>query len=350
MTLQSLGWSAFFEVHLQNTPSRPCRVVSEGTDLFLVHDGVREVLASPRGRLRNQPGFPPVVGDWVLVECADDDRYVVESILQRRTAIVRKQAGAHASAQMLAANVDRVLLVTSMNQDFSVRRLERYLTLIWESGATPIIVLTKADLVTDVGPFRCEAEKCSLGFPVLCISSVSGNGISELRSSLVAGETVVLLGSSGVVKSTLVNVLAGADVRETGSVREKDGTGRHATTDRHLVRLPSGVLLIDTPGLREVQLWASDTAVAQTFPEISGLAIHCRFRDCQHEGEPGCAVVAGIATGQIDVDRLDSLRRLRRELDHLDRRSDPLSALQYKSKIKRIMRAQEQQQRHRTKL
>lgn len=349
MTLQSFGWSAFFEAHLENTASRPCRVVSEGTDLFLVHDGEREVFAVPRGRLRNQPDFPPVVGDWVLVECADDGRYVVESVLPRHTAIVRKQAGSRASAQVLAANVDRVVLVTSMNQDFSVRRLERYLTLVWESGATPIIVLTKADLVTDVGPFRREAEKCALGFPVLSISSVSGEGIGELRSLLVAGETVVLLGSSGVGKSTLVNVLGGDRVRETRSVREKDGKGRHATTDRHLIRLPSGVLLIDTPGLREVQLWASDTAVAQTFPEIFALAIHCRFRDCQHEKEPGCAVVAGISTGQITVDRLDSLRRLRRELDHLDRQSDPLSALQHKSKIKRIMRAQEQEQRRRTK-
>ena len=349
MTLQSLGWSAFFEGHLQNTSARPCRVVSEGTDLFLVHDGVREVFASPRGRLRNQPGFPPVVGDWVLVESADDHRYVVESILERRTAIVCKQAGSHPSAQVLAANMDRVLLVTSMNQDFSVRRLERYLTLIWESGATPIIVLTKADLATDVGRFRREAEKCALGFQVVCISSVSGDGISELRSSLVVGETIALLGSSGVGKSTLVNVLGGAEVRETRSVRERDGKGRHATTDRHLVRLPSGVLVIDTPGLREVQLWASDTAVAQTFPEISELAIHCRFRDCQHQGEPGCAVVSGIGSGQIDADRLDSFRRLRRELEHLDRQSDPLSAMEHKSKIKRIMRAQEQQQRHRTK-
>jgi len=349
MTLQSLGWSAFFEAHLRNTPSHPCRVVSQSTDLFLVHDGVREVFASLRGRLRNQPGFPPVVGDWVLVESAHNDRYVVESILARRTAIVRKQAASHPSAQVLAANVDCVLLVTSMNQDFSVRRLERYLTLVWESGARPIIVLTKADLVTDVGPFRREAEKCAFGFPVFCISNLSGDGIDELRSSLVAGETVVLLGSSGVGKSTLVNVLGGADMRETRSVRQKDSKGRHATTDRHLVRLPSGVLVIDTPGLREVQLWASDTAVAQTFPEISGLAINCRFRDCRHNGEPGCAVVAGIGTGQIDADRLDSFHRLRRELDHLNRQRDPLSAMQYKSKIKRVMRAQEQQQRHRTK-
>jgi ribosome biogenesis GTPase / thiamine phosphate phosphatase len=349
MTLQSLGWSAFFEAHLQNTLLRPCRVVSEGTDLLLVHDGAGEVLAWPRGRLRNQPNFPPVVGDWVLADRADDDRYVVESILERRTAMVRKQAGSRASAQVLAANVDRVLLMTSMNQDFSVRRMERYLTLTWESGATPIIVLTKADLVTEVGPFRREAEKCALGFPVFCISSVSGGGIGELRSSLVAGETVVLLGSSGVGKSTLINVLGGAEVRKTRSVREEDGKGRHATSDRHLVRLSSGVLLIDTPGLREVQLWATDPAVAQTFPEVSELAIDCRFRDCQHQGEPGCAVVAGVGSGQIDANRLESFHRLRRELDRLDRESDPLLAKQHKSKIKRIMRAQEQQQRRRTK-
>jgi ribosome biogenesis GTPase len=350
MTLQSLGWCAFFDAHLQSTALRPCRVVSEGTDLLMVHDGAREVLAWPRGRLRIEPGFPPVVGDWVLVERADDDRYAVESILERRTAIVRRQAGSRASAQVLAANIDRVLLMTSMNQDFSVRRLERYLTLIWDSGATPIIVLTKADLVNDSSPFRREAEKCALGFPVICISSASGDGIGELRSLLVPGETVVLLGSSGVGKSSLINLLGGgAEMRKTRSVREEDGKGRHATTDRHLVRLPSGVLLIDTPGLREVQLWATDTAVAQTFPEVSELAIDCRFRDCQHQGEPGCAVVAGVKSGQIDPDRLESFHRLGREVERFDRQCDPLSARQYKNKIKRIMRAQQQQQRRRVK-
>jgi len=349
MTLQSLGWSAFFEAHLQDTRLRPCRVVSEGADLFLVHDGSREAFAMPRGRLRSQPGFPPVVGDWVLVEPADDDRYVVESILPRRTAMVRRQAGRSASAQMLAANVDRGLLVTSMNQDFSVRRLERYLTMIWESGASPIIALTKADLVHDVDRFRREAEKRALGFPVLCVSTVSGDGIDELRSWLMPGETIVLLGSSGVGKSTLVNVLGEGDFRATTSIRVKDGRGRHTTTDRHLLRLPSGVLLIDTPGLREVQLWASSTAVDQTFPEISQLARHCRFRDCQHVGEPGCAVLAGIEAGEIDADRLASLNRLRRELEHLKRERDPLAALEHKGKLKTMFRAYEKRQRHRTK-
>lgn len=348
MTLQSLGWSAFFEAQAPNTTLRPCRVVSEGADLFLVHDGVREIFAMSRGRLRDDPSFPPVVGDWVLAELADHDRYVVESILERRTAIARKHAGTRVSAQMLAANVDRVLLVTSMNQDFSVRRLERYLTLVWESGATPIIALTKSDLVNDTGSFCREAERCALGFPVVCVSSVSGAGIGELGSLLAAGETIVLLGSSGVGKSTLVNVLGGAEVRRTKDIRDKDGKGRHATTDRHLIQLASGVLLIDTPGLREVQLWGSQTSVAQTFPEISELAAHCRFRDCQHKQEPGCAVVAGIERGEIDAERLESLHHFRREIEHLDRENDPLLAMQYKRKIKRIMRAYEKEQRRQT--
>ena len=339
MTLQSLGWNAFFEAHLPNASSRPCRVISEGTNLFFVHDGSRERLASLRGSLRDQPEFPPVVGDWVLVAGASQHQLVIETILPRRTAIVRKQAGRGIHAQMLAANIDRVLLVTSMDQDFSVRRLERYLTLIWESGATPIIALTKTDLVSDTAPFRRDAEMCALGFPVVCVSSVSGEGLQDLCSLLSPAETIVLLGSSGVGKSTLINALAGADLRATRASREKDGTGRHATTDRHLIQLPSGVLVIDTPGLREVQLWASESSLDHTFPEISNLAINCRFRDCRHSGEPECAVIAGIEDGQIEATRLESFHRLRRELEQLDRESNPLAAMQYKRNLKRMMRA-----------
>jgi ribosome biogenesis GTPase len=354
MTLQSLGWSSFFEPHLfephlEDTRLRPCRVVSEGADLLLVNDGSRETFAMTRGRLRSHALFPAVVGDWVLVQPADNKRYVVESILPRRTAMVRKQAGPNSSAQMLAANVDRVLLVTSVNQDFSVRRLERYLTLVWESGATPIIVLTKSDLLDDAEPFRREAERCALGFPVVCVSSLSRDGIDDLRSLLVAGETMVLLGSSGVGKSTLVNVLGEGNFRETRTVRVKDGKGRHATTDRHLTRLPSGVLLIDTPGLREVQLWATSEAVEDTFPEISAIAADCRFRDCQHTGEPGCAVQVAIEAGEIDADRLASLQRLRREVEHLERERDPLAASEHKRKLKSLFRAYEKQQRQRIK-
>jgi ribosome biogenesis GTPase / thiamine phosphate phosphatase len=349
MTLQSLGWSAFFAAHLHDSPLCPCRIVSEGQDSFFVHDGSRETLATVRGRLRNHPEFPPVVGDWVLARPSDNQRYILENILPRRTALIRKQAGPGSSAQLLAANVDRVLLVTSMNQDFSVRRLERYLTLVWESGATPIIVLTKADLVDDTSRYLTEAQGCALGFPVICVSSTSGAGLDELGSSLVPGETMVLLGSSGVGKSMLVNALGDAHLRETRSIRFKDGKGRHATTDRHLIRLPSGVLLIDTPGLREVQLWATEVAVLDTFPEISTIATGCRFRDCQHSGEPGCAVQAAILKGEIEAARLASLQRLRREVDRLEREQDPIAASEHKRKLRAMFRSYEKQQRARDK-
>lgn len=348
MKLQSLGWSAFFEAQWNNTLLRPCRIVSDSENVFLVDDGERETLATLRGHLRDQANFPPVTGDWALANSFDGERYVIEGILDRRTALVRKQAGKRVSAQILAANIDRVMLVTSMDQDFSVRRLERYLTLVWESGAVPVIVLTKADLVDDPAPFLREAEKCALGFPVVAISSVSGAGLDELRSLPAAGETIVLLGSSGVGKSTLVHALGGA-LRETADVREKDGKGRHTTTGRRLVRLPSGILLIDTPGLREVQLWVGEGSVDQTFPEIAELAANCRFRDCRHHGEPGCAVTEGVGSGQIDEGRLAGFHRLNRELSHLNQQSDPLSARGHKDRMKRIMRAQKQQRRHRQK-
>lgn len=349
MTLESLGWSAFFAAHRANSPLPACRVISQSPDKFLVHDGARETLAVSRGALRRQPEFPPVVGDWVLVSSAGDGRYALENILPRRTAIARKQAGPGAGAQVLAANVDRVLLVSSMDQDFSVRRLERYLTLTWESGATPIIALTKADLVSDARRFQSEAERCALGFPVLRLSNVSGEGVEELRALLVAGETIVLLGSSGVGKSTLINVLGGGQLRTTSAIREKDLKGRHTTTDRHLIRLPSGALLIDTPGLREVQLWASDTGVEQTFPEISTLAAKCRFRDCRHNGEPGCAVLAGVEKGEIEMSRLASFHRQRREVEHLQRQADPVAARQHKRRLSKMMRAYEKLHRQRIK-
>lgn len=349
MTLHSLGWSGFFQAQLQKTELRPCRVVSEGGEIFLVHDGVREALGVPRGRLRNHDCFPPVVGDWVLAESTGDGRYVVENILERHTAIARKRAGPQRAPQVLAANVDRVVLVTSMNQDFSVRRLERYLTLVWESGATPIVVLTKSDLVEDAAPFLREAERCALGFPVLAISATTGQGLEELRSLIVRGETLVLLGSSGAGKSTLANALGGKQLRATREIRESDGKGRHATTDRRLVRLPSGVLLIDTPGLREVQLWAGAEAVEQTFSEIAEIALRCRFRDCRHKGEPGCAVAAAVAAGEIGAERLDSLHRLRREQERLERERDPVAASEHKRKLKQLFRAFEKQQREREK-
>jgi ribosome biogenesis GTPase / thiamine phosphate phosphatase len=345
MSLHSLGWNGFFQAQLQNNDFHPCRAVSDGGGSFLVHDGLREMFAVARGRLRNHTCFPPVVGDWLLARPADD-RYVVEHILERRTAVARKRAGRQ-RAQVVAANVDRVVLVTAMDQDFSVRRLERYLTLVWESGATPIIVLTKSDLVTDATPLVHAAEISALGFPVVAISATTGQGLEELRGLMVPGETWVLLGSSGVGKSTLTNALGGSELRATREVRQSDGKGRHTTTDRRLVRLPSGALLIDTPGLREVQLWAGAEAVEQTFGDIAEIAVQCRFRDCRHQGEPGCAVAAAVEAGQIEAGKVASLHRLRREQERLERASNPMAASEHKRKLKHLFRAYEKQQRER---
>ncbi len=348
MSLQQLGWCAFFHAVWANRSLRPARVISQGGDRFLVHDGSRDLHAAIRGRLRDQENFPPVVGDWVGLALADSsgrdsaDSCVIEEILARRTAIVRKQAGRTVGAQVLAANVDRVVLVMAMDQDFSLRRLERYLTLVWDSGATPIIVLSKADLVDDLSPFAREVEERTMGFPVICVSNVSGQGHAELDSMLRPEETIVLLGSSGVGKSTLVNALGGPALRQTGAIRQSDGKGRHTTTDRHLVRLPSGVLVIDTPGLREVQLWAGEDSLEQTFAEIADVAAGCRFRDCNHRGEPGCAVAEAVDRGEIAADRLQSFHQLRAELKHLERQSDPRLASEHKGEIKKIHRAQKQ--------
>lgn len=345
MTLEQLGWTAFFAAQVDNSALLPCRVVGQSTGLCLLNDGSREVFATIRGHLRNQTEVGPAVGDWVLANPADSERYVIEWVLDRRTVMARKRPGVSSSSQVLAANVDRVMLVTSMDRDFSIRRLERYLTLVWESGATPIIVLTKADLAEDSTVFRRQAESCALGFPVLCISSISGQGLDELRSLLQPGETIVLLGSSGVGKSTLINLLSGRALRRTVEVRESNGKGRHATSDRYLIPLESGALLIDTPGLREVQLWAGEDTVSQTFPEITELASQCRFRDCQHTIEPGCAVLAGVAEGLIEASRLESLLHLRRELRYLDRQGNVLLAVEEKRRIRQLMRAYQKRKR-----
>jgi ribosome biogenesis GTPase / thiamine phosphate phosphatase len=350
MSLQELGWGEFSQTLWADRPLRPARAISQGGDRFIVHDGSRELAATVRGRLREQATFPPVVGDWVGLTPFDpsrsvDESCVIEEILERRTAIVRKQPGRTFGAQVLAANVDKVVLVMALDQDFSLGRLERYLTLVWESGATPVIVLSKADLVNDPSDSVRDAEQRALGFPVVCVSNVSGQGQDQLASTLRAGETVVLLGSSGVGKSTLVNALDGAAWRAIGSVRKSDGKGRHTTTDRHLLRLPSGVLVIDTPGLREVQLWADKSSLKQTFSEITEVGADCRFRDCRHNGEPGCAVAGAVEQGEVNPDRLRSFHQLRAELDRLQRQTDPRLAREYKSKVKKLHRAQKQQQR-----
>jgi ribosome biogenesis GTPase len=256
--------------------------------------------------------------------------------LPRRSAFLRKVAFHATEAQVLAANIDTVFVVTGLDDDFSVRRLERYLTLAWESGASPAVVLTKADLCDDPLALLLEAEQVAVGVPAHVVSNVTGEGLDELARYLGPAKTVALLGSSGVGKSSLLNRLLDDEVQATKELAE-DGTGRHTTTARQLFRLPGGALLLDTPGLREVQLWSADDGIHEAFADVDELAVDCRFNDCAHTREPGCAVQAAIDEGRLPRERLQSYRALQRELKRLAAKQD--GRLRSEERKKRVKQA-----------
>ena len=319
--LEALGWDAAsvsaFE-QLQEDNLFPARVAAQhrGEYVLIAEEG--ELRARAAGRLfydHEVGGELPAVGDWVGVR----PPATITSILPRRSAFVRKTAGLGSTEQVLAANVDSAFLLAGLDDDFSLRRLERYVTTAWESGAAPVVVLTKTDLCADVDEAVLAVESVAIAVPVHAVSNVSGDGLDALDSYLAPGRTVVLLGSSGVGKSTLLNRLAGQALMRTRALAA-DGTGRHTTTHRELVQLPGGALVIDTPGLRELQFWEGDLSAA--FEDIEALASACRFRDCAHAREPGCAVLAAVDGGTLELDRLRSWRKLQRELESIAARTD----------------------------
>jgi ribosome biogenesis GTPase len=309
--LSGLGWTAELAASLE-APLLPGRVAVQHRRGFVVYtaDGERHVRLPGRAR---HGGVDVAVGDWVALE-----ESLVRAVLPRRSAIVRQAAGRATHRQVLAANVDVAFVVTSFGPDLEPRRLERYLTSVWASGASPAVLLTKADLEPRAHAISAEIGAIAVGAPVHVVSVVTGEGCDEVEGYLARGVTAVLLGSSGVGKSTLVNRLAGEELLQTRPVREDDGAGRHTTTRRELVRLPGGGLLIDTPGLRELQLWSGDDRDTETrnrvFADVEELAGGCRFSDCTHTREPGCAVLAAVDEGALPLDRLRSYRKLQREL------------------------------------
>lgn len=320
--LQRLGWSPFFAEPFQQHEAAglvPGRVGVQERGSYLVYTEEGERWAEVTGRLRNDALTPaefPAVGDWVAL----DER--IHAVLPRRTKFSRKVAWLETEEQVLAANVDVVLLVMALTErDFNPRRLERYLTTAWESGAKPVVVLSKADLCGDVPGHVAAAEGVAFGVPVHITSAVTGDGLEELRAHFAGDRTAALLGSSGVGKSTLINAFLGSDVIRTNAIRD-DGRGRHTTTHRELVPLPGGGLLLDTPGMRELQLWTADSGLDETFADVAELAAQCRFNDCAHDGEPGCAVRAAVADGSLDRERLASYEKLQRELHRLEVRLD----------------------------
>jgi ribosome biogenesis GTPase len=309
----------------------PGRVVAGHTRYLRVATAEGELLAELAGSLRHQAQGAeelPAVGDFVALRATkegDSGSAVIQAVLPRSAAFVRRAAGARSEPQVLAANVDTVFLVMGLDGDFNLRRAERALVLAWDSGASPVLLLNKADLCPDVEARRAEVERSAPGVPVCVVAAKVGSGLDALEPWLAPGRTVVLLGSSGVGKSTLVNRLLGREKQKTREVIENaDQRGRHTTTHRELVALPGGAILIDTPGLRELQLWSDGAGLEAAFDDVSRVAASCRFTDCGHGSEPGCAVRAAVDEGTLDPARLESYKKLAAELRAHEVREDPL--------------------------
>lgn len=344
-TLEELGWNPFFSEHfasLHLPGTVPARVVSERRGSYQVCNQYGELSAEISGRMRYQATTEdqyPAVGDWVVIKPQmNESKAVIHSILPRKSKFSRREAGTVANQQIVAANVDVVFIVNGLDggRNLNVGRIERYLSLTWSGGALPVIILNKIDLCPDVDACIQDVEAAALGAPIYPVSATERIGLDALRKHLARGQTAAFLGSSGVGKSALINALLGVQKQEVAGVRESDRKGRHTTTRRDLVLLPGGGAVIDTPGMREIQMWTDEDRPQEAFKDVQTLAEACRFKDCQHQTEPGCAVKAAIRAGDLDIGRLQAFRKLQKELDHLARCQDHKARLERKARWRTV--------------
>ena len=344
--LSALGWDEFFDRAFRPFRERghfPARVVLEQRGAYRLYTEQGEISARVRGKLRfDSEGAAdfPAIGDWVSVATPEPNGPArIQAVLPRRSKFSRKAAGLNSEEQVVAANVDTVFLVQGLDHDFNLRRLERYLVAAFESNAAPVVILSKADLCEDIDEKVFGAQSVAPGTPVHAISSVTNLGLETLDQYIQPGVTVAFLGSSGAGKSTLINRIVGEEVQKTAAVREHDSRGRHTTTHRELLVLEKGGLLIDTPGMRELQLWDAGASLGEAFSDVESIAASCYFSNCRHQNEPGCAVREALSDGSLDASRYESYVKLERELEYLDSRMDERLNLKRKNREKKLHRA-----------
>jgi ribosome biogenesis GTPase len=340
LKLKTLGWNKYFQNHLEQKGMEYSvgRVAMEHKHLYRVYSEHGDLLADVSGKFRyevlGRHDFP-AVGEWVLMSVrAEEKKATIHGLLPRKSKFSRKIAGTTTEEQIVATNIDTVFLVNALNHDFNLRRIERYLVLAWESGANPVIILTKADLCQDLEAKIREVDSVALGVPVYAISAAQKEGIEELAPYLREGQTVALLGSSGAGKSTLVNCLYGQEVQEVKEVREGDDRGKHTTTYRELILLPQGGLIVDTPGMRELKLWDAEDSLQDSFKDIEEFSSLCYFNDCQHKTEHSCGVKEALEDGRLDTARYNNYKKLQKELAFLAKKEKQKEKLKQKASSK----------------
>lgn len=323
--IESYGYTEFYlrQIETGNKDLIPARIIEVHREQYKIITEQGENTAKLKGSIfynGEQNNIYPAIGDFVLVKQNPQGEDIIYKVLERKSKFSRMDSF-NEKEQVVATNFDYVFIMTSLNYDFNIKRIERYLTAAWQSGAIPVIILTKADLCSDYKYYEAELEKVAIGVPVVVVSSFTGEGLNELKNYIKPLETIVFLGSSGVGKSSLINAIAGDDIMKVNDIREDDSKGRHTTTHRQLVMLKNGTMIIDTPGMRELGMWMVSDGLDTTFADIEEIASRCKFRDCSHESEPGCGVKEALESGELSIERWGNYIKLKKEVKFAERKA-----------------------------